>query len=201
MPDVSVALARRAAVAAAFLAAACGGACGGDRRTELAADRPAATAAPPEPDDAGSATAAPAALTAADLDAYARGIAAEAGLVRAARERGRSAATPAERAAAAQGEWEDATIAGGAAAAGMPVARYRAIRATVNGVLETLDFQGRIDGPQALDTTRLTPEARRRLTSDPLAALPPASAAALRARLAEVARAYVRYVTLTAVNG
>ena len=144
---------------------------------------------------------APFALTAADLAAYERGIAREAQLVLAARERGRTAKTPAERGAAAQGEWEDATIPGGAAAAGMPAARYRQVRAAVHRVLQTLDFQGKIDGPQEIDASAAPPEMKKRLAGDAFAELAPASAAALRARLDRVVRAYVEYMNLTAING
>ena len=144
---------------------------------------------------------APFAFTAADLDAYARGIARETELVRAARERGRAATTPAERAAAVQAEWETATAAGGAQAAGMPAARYRQLRATVHQVLSTLDLQGKIDWPQELSTSAVSPQMKQRLASDPFAELAPASAAALRARMDHVVPAYVAYMTLVAVNG
>ncbi|MGZ8379772.1 MAG: hypothetical protein ACXWZS_02445 [Gemmatirosa sp.] len=144
---------------------------------------------------------APFAFTAADLEAYARGIAREAELVQAARARGRAARTPAERGAAAQAEWEAATIAGGAQAAGLPVARYRQVRATLHRVLATLDFQGKIDGLQEMDVSAASPEMKRRLAGDPIAELAPASAAALRARMDRVVQAYVAYVTLVAVNG
>jgi hypothetical protein len=188
----------RRSLALALLAAAC-------RRSEdAAAAMPpidgiavANVAAPA----AALADAAPVAFTAADLAGYERGIAAEAELVRAAQARGRAATTPAERGAAAQGEWEDATIPGGAQAAAMSVARYRQVRTAVNRVLQTLDFQGKIAGPQEIDTVNAAPELRRRLTSDPFAELAPASAAALRARLDQVVQAYVAYMTLTAVNG
>lgn len=143
----------------------------------------------------------PATFSAAELDAYARGIAQEAALVRAARERGRAAKTPAERSAAAQQEWESATIAGGAQAAGLAVERYRAVRSAVHHVLQTLDFQGRIDGPQEIDVTNASPEMKRRLASDAFAELAPASATALRARLVEISKVYVAYMELTAVNG
>ncbi len=161
---------------------------------------PAATSAA-RPATASVAAAAPFAFTAADLAAYERGIAREAELVRAARERGRSAKTPAERSAAAQAEWEDATIAGGAQAAGIPLARYRQVRATLHQVLATLDFQGRIDGPQEMDVSAASPEMKRRLAGDPIAELAPASQAALKARMDAVVRAYVAYMTLVAVNG
>jgi hypothetical protein len=83
----------------------------------------------------------------------------------------------------------------------MPVARYRQVRATVNRVLQTLDFQGKIDGPQEIDAANASPELKQRLASDPFAELAPASAAALRARLDAVVQAYVGYMNLVAVNG
>jgi hypothetical protein len=199
MSFLTSARATRALVALVCVLAA--GGCGAAGDGEASADTAAAAAGV----DASSATAAsdaaPFALTDADLQAYERGITREAALVRAARERGRAAATPAERGAAAQAEWEDATIPGGAAAAGIPEARYRQVRTTVHQVLQTLDFQGKIDGPQEIDTTNAAPELRQRLASDPVAELAPASAAALRARMDAVVRAYVAYLTLTAVNG
>jgi hypothetical protein len=153
------------------------------------------------PSHAATEPAAPPAFTAAELGGYERGIAREAALVRAARERGRAARTPAERGAAAQQEWEDATIPGGAAVAGMSAARYRQVRAAVHHVLQTLDFQGKIDGPQELDPSAASPEMKKRLAGDPFAELAPPSAAALRARLDRVVRAYVEYMNLTAING
>jgi hypothetical protein len=149
----------------------------------------------------GRSVSAPVPFTAADLEAYERGIAREAQLVQAARERGRAARTPAERAAAAQAQWESATVSGGAQAAGMPAARYKPLRETLHRVLSTLDFQGKIDGPQEMDASAAGPEMKRRLAGDPFAELTPASAAALKARLASVAKAYVAYMELVAVNG
>lgn len=164
----------------------------------LAAAAPrSAPAAPP----VSAAAVTPFAFTAADLAAYERGIAREAQLVLAARERGRTAKTPAERGAAAQGEWEDATIPGGAQAAGLPLARYRQVRETLHRVLSTLDVQGKIDGPQEMDVPAASPEMKRRLAGDPIAELAPASQAALRARMDAVVKAYVAYMTLVAVNG
>jgi hypothetical protein len=184
----------RRALRQALLALAAGACAGGP------SDAEAATAVAVEsPASAGSA--APLAFTAADLDAYVRGIAREAELVRAARERGRAATTPAERGAAAQAQWEAATIPGGAQAAGLPTARYRPLRETVHQVLSTLDLQGKIDGPQELSTSALSPQMKQRLASDPFAELAPASAAALRARMDRVVPAYVAYMTLVAVNG
>lgn len=141
------------------------------------------------------------AFTEADLDAYERGFAKEIELVRAAQQTLESATTAEERGEAIQWQWESRTAPEGARAAGLPVERYRAVRTTVNRVLETLDFQGKIEGPKSIDMERASPQMRQRLAGDPLAELPPASAAALRARLDRLARLWSEYVSLTAVAG
>lgn len=140
-------------------------------------------------------------FTAADLTAFEKGIRQEAALVQAAQQRGRDAKTAAERAQAAQEEWEDQTIPGGAQAAGLSLERYRQLRRTVNHVLETLSFQRKINGPMEIDLEHATPEMKQRLAGDAFAELPPASAAALKAHLDEVVAAWVQYTRLTAVNG
>lgn len=143
----------------------------------------------------------PFAFTAADLQGLERGLVAEAEAVKAAEALGRAARTPAERSRAAQAGWETATIPVGAKAAGMPVARYEATRETVFEVLQTLDFQGKIDGPMEIDTSAVGPEMKAKLRRDAMAGLAPASAAALRARLASVVKAWNGYIRLVAVNG
>jgi hypothetical protein len=178
----------------ALALAACGG--GGDGASSDAA--PAAGSGAPAAADG-----APAAveLTAADVEAFERGIRRETELVREARARAAAATTPQERGDAMQAEWEDATIPEGAKSAGLPEARYRAVRATIGRVLQTLDFQGKIDGPQSVDTANAGPELRARLAGDPFAELTPASAAALRAGMDRIVPAWVEYVGLTAVAG
>jgi hypothetical protein len=140
-------------------------------------------------------------FTESDLAAYEKGLAQEIVLVRAARERGNSAKTAQARAAAVQDEWEAATIPGGAEAAGLSIDRYQKVRKAVNRVLETLDFQGKINGPLEIDLEHATPEMKQRLSSDAFANLPPTSAAALRARMNSLAPIWVKYVELVAVNG
>lgn len=137
----------------------------------------------------------------AEVDAFARGLARETELVREAQARARAAATAEERGDAMQAQWKEQTIPGGAEAAGMSVERYAAIREAITGTLQTLDFQGRIEGPMQLDTSRATPEMRRRLEADAYADLPAASASALRARLDRLAPIWATYVELTAVGG
>jgi hypothetical protein len=149
----------------------------------------------------GGRAAAAASFDAADLDAYQRGLRAEIAAVTAARERGAAARTPEERGAAAQDEWETATIPIGAQAAGMNAERYEQIRETVHGVLSTLDFQEKIDGPLSMDLERADAATRERLSRDPFADLPSDSAAALRAKMDEILPAWIEYVTLTAVAG
>jgi hypothetical protein len=144
---------------------------------------------------------APAELTAANLDAYERGFAKEIELVRAAQERARTATTPEARGAAMQAQWEDQTIPGGAESAGLSPDAYRQVRRTVNDVLQTLDFQGKIDGPMEMDTARATPDMRKKLASDPLAALTPSSRTLLQERMPKLVPLWVQYVKLTAVGG
>ena len=140
-------------------------------------------------------------FTDADLTAYERGLRKEIELVQAAKARGDSAKTPAERGAAAQAAFETATAPEAAKAIGASLDRYQATRRTVNRVFETLDFQGKISGPMELDTANATPEMKQRLSSDPFAELAPASAVALRARLDALAPLWIEYMNLVAVNG
>jgi hypothetical protein len=144
---------------------------------------------------------APVALSEADLDLYARGIVQETALVKAARERGAKATTPAERGLAAQAEWEDQTIPAAARAAGIDEARYRHVRNAVHGVFETLDFQGKIDGPLEMDIERASDDAKARLAKDPFDALTPSGAAALRARMDRLVPLWIDYTKLVALHG
>ena len=137
----------------------------------------------------------------ADLDQYERGIAKEVELVKAARDRGASAATPGERAAAAQAEWEDSTIPAAAQAAGISEDRYRDTREAVHTVFETLDFQGKIDGPLEMDLTRADEATKARLAKDPFDALSPAAASALRGRMNRLLPLWTEYANLTALHG
>lgn len=193
--------ARGLALATAFLVitAACGS----------GADSSSGKAARDQPPPAGG-EAAPAAtasteqateLTATDLDAYAKGIAHETELVRAARERGRTATTPQARGEAEQATWEDQTIPEGAKAAGLSTERYRAVRSTVHDTFRWLDFQGKIEGPMELDTARATPDMKERFRRDPFDALSSTSRAALKAQMNRLVPAWIEYVKLTAVAG
>ena len=137
----------------------------------------------------------------ADLDLYERGMRKEIELVKAARARSDSAKTPAERGAASQAAFESSTAPAAAQAIGASLDRYQATRRTVNRVFETLDFQGKIPGPMEIDTARASPEMKKRLAGDPLAELPPASAAALRARLDALTSVWIEYMQLVTLNG
>ena len=151
-------------------------------------------------DQAASATAATE-LTAADLDAYAKGIARETELVRAAQDRARTATTPQARGEAQQAQWEDQTIPEGAKAAGLSPERYRAVRTTVHTTFQWLDFQGKIDGPMELDTAHAAPEMKARFGRDPFAELSPASREALQAQMNRLVPPWIEYVKRTAVAG
>lgn len=192
---------RAVALAAALvvITAACG--TGADTSSGQAARE----SAPPAASDAAPAAGPPASqtaeLTAADLDAYAKGIAHETELVRAAQDRARTATTPQARGDAQQAQWEDATIPEGAKAAGLSLERYRAVRSTVNDTFRWLDFQGKIDGPMQLDTARAAPEMKRRFGRDPFDELSPTSRDALKAQMNRLVPAWIDYVNLTAVAG
>jgi hypothetical protein len=140
-------------------------------------------------------------LTSETLDAFERGLRRETQLVRDASQRSSSATTPEERGRAIQDGFPDRTIPIAAAEAGMSTPRYRAVRETVDRVLTTLDFQGKIDGPLSVDTSNADAALRARLTSDPFAELSPRSAEALRARMDRLVPVWIEYVNLTAVGG
>ena len=176
-------------------------ACGSD-------DKPADSVKGTATSSAESAPAAPAAsattsaeLTAADLDAYAKGIARETELVRAAQQRAQTATTPQSRGEAQQAQWEDQTIPEGAKAAGLSPERYRAVRTTVHTTFQWLDYQGKIDGPMELDTAHAAPDMKARFGRDPFADLSPASREALQAQLNRLVPPWIEYVRLTAVAG
>lgn len=140
-------------------------------------------------------------LTSGTLTAYERGLKKEIEAVRAAQQRSGTATTAQERGEAIQASFEDATIPQGAAAAALSVEEYRALRETVNGIFQTLDFQGKIDGPLSMDLSRADAATKERLARDPLAALSSGSAAALRAHMDRLVPVWIEYVTLTAVAG
>jgi hypothetical protein len=190
----SARLCRAAALALVAICAACGG-------TDDAAGQPRTnptfeTAPPARATEGATGT-----FGAADVAALARGLRAEIAAVQIARTRGAAAKTPEERGAAAQEEWDSATIPLGAQAAGLTPARYRAIRTAVNDVLSTLDFQGKIAGPLEIDFDNADAATKARIQGDAFAALPPASAAALRADFERIAAVWIEYTTLTAQNG
>ena len=184
----------RSTLALSLVAVTLLAACGGDRASPGGASDASATAG-------SAASARPVAFSEADLDAYERGLRKEIELVKAAQERSRTASTPQARGEAMQAQWKEQTMPVAAQAIGVAPERYREVRETVHGVLQTLDFQGKIEGPMQMDTAHASPEMKARLASDPLAELPPASAAALRARLDRLAPVFAEYVTLTAVGG
>ncbi len=161
------------------------------------------TASPAIQDDASSASAArgPLTLTAADLDGFEKGFRREIELVRAAQDRASKATTPAERGEAIQASFEDRTMADAAPASGLSPERYRLVREAVYGVIETLDFQGNIEGPKQMDMTRADDATKARLSGDAYAVVDPAGAALLKSRLSTIVPVYVEYVNLTVVGG
>jgi hypothetical protein len=178
-------------------------ACSGDKTAETADSGTAATAAESPAGDAQTSevAAGPLTLTAADLDGFEKGIARETQLVKEAQERSRTAATPKARGEAIQATFEDNTIAAAAPVTGLSPERYKLVRETLSTIMTTLDFQGKIDGPQSVDTALAGPAMKAKLSSDPYAALDPAGAEALKARLDRITPVWVEYITLTAVGG
>ena len=177
-------------------------ACGSDSRSadQSAAGSPPSSASGTEPAATG-ATEQAAELTAGDLEAYAKGLARETELVRAAQERARTATTPQARGEAQQAQWEDQTIPEGAKAAGLDVERYRGVRATVHRTFQWLDFQGKIDGPMQLDTANAPADMKARLARDPFDELTPTSRSALQGMMDRLVPPWIDYVKLTAVAG
>jgi hypothetical protein len=180
------------------LIVACGG---GDKPGDQAASGATGGAAAPVEASASASAPAGTELTATDLDAYAKGLARETELVRAAQERAKSASTPQARGEAQQAQWEDQTIPEGAKAAGLSPERYRAVRSTVHETFRWLDFQGKIDGPMELDTAHVAPDMKARFARDPFDALSPTSREALQGQMNRLVPAWIEYVKLTAVAG
>ena len=143
----------------------------------------------------------PFAFTAADLDAYERGLKKEIELVKAAQAKAASAKTPEERGAATQAGFETATAPEAARAIGADPLRYAETRRTVDRVLETLDFQGKIPGPKEMNLDLASPEMKESLSKDPFAELDPASAALLKERMDRIVPVWIEYTELTAVSG
>ena len=160
-----------------------------------------AVAAMPETSGSASEATGPLTLTAADLDGFEKGIARETELVKTASARSATAATPQERGEAIQAGFEINTIPAAAPVTGLSPERYKLVRETLSKLLTTLDFQGKIDGPQSVDTARAGPEMKARLSSDPYAALDPAGAALFRERLNRIAPLWIEYINLTVVGG
>ena len=182
-----------------ILAAAVAACSTGDSRASsdsAAARQPEATVASEVP-----APGAPVTLTAADIDGFEKGIAREAHLVREGHVRASKAVTPVERGNAIQSTFEENTMAGAIEASGLSLERYRLVRQTLSRLLTTLDFQGKIDGPQSVDTAHADSEMKARLASDPYAALDPASAELVKSRLNGIAKAWIEYINLTVVGG
>jgi hypothetical protein len=116
-------------------------------------------------------------------------------------ERARRAATAVERGNSIQSTFEENTMSKAVEASGLPLERYRLVRQTLSRLLTTLDFQGKIDGPQSVDTAHADAEMKARLASDPYVSLDPASAELLKGRLDKIVPLWIEYVNLTVVGG
>ena len=175
---------------------------GGDTKAAAAVADSGTAAASTEGSTSGATTAAaPVTLSAADFDGFEKGIVREAELVREATQRAANAATPKERGEAIQAGFEDNTMAAAASVTGLSAERYKLVRETLSRIMTTLDFQGKIDGPQSVDTAHADAATKARLSSDPYAELDAASAAELKSRLSRIAPLWIAYANLTALNG
>ena len=162
------------------------------------------TSIPAVPADNGNgmpAPGAPVSLTAADVDGFVKGITKETELVHEGQERAKVAATAVERGNAIQSTFEENTMKNAVEASGLPLERYRLVRQTLSRLLTTLDFQGKIDGPQSVDTAHADAEMKGRLASDPYSALDSGSAEIVKSKLSTIIPVWIQYITLTAVNG
>ena len=148
---------------------------------------------------AGGTTQAP--FTEADLDQFERGFRAEIAAVQAAQKEAASATDAQQRGNAILAQNEEVTAPAGAKAAGMSEARYGEVRAAVDGVFTTLDFQEKIDGPLSIDLDRASATMKARVSRDAFADLPPQSAAALRARMDRLVPLWIEYKKMVAVAG
>jgi|CXWL01.1.fsa_nt_gi hypothetical protein len=135
-----------------------------------------------------------------ELEAYEKGIVEETELVVAAEGKMASAATAEARAAAAQAQWDAATIPVAAKEVGLSEGRYREIRGAINRAFENLDYQGKIDGPMEMETMLASPPLKARLTADPFGHLTPSAAAGLKGRLDRLTPLWIKYVRLTAAS-
>jgi hypothetical protein len=140
-------------------------------------------------------------LTAADLDGFEKGLAREIYLVKDGQERARRATTAVERGNAIQSTFEENTMSKAVPESGLPLERYRLVRQTLSRLLTTLDFQGKIDGPQSVDTAHADAEMKARLASDPYSALDPASADLVKGRMDRIVPLWIEYINLTVVGG
>ena len=168
--------------------------------TKGAPDSAAASSTPAEGTPA-TATVSAVSLTSADLDGFEKGITREIELVKDGQLRASRATTAVERGNAIQSTFEENTMAKAVDASGLLLERYRLVRQTLSRLLTTLDFQGKIDGPQSVDTAHADAEMKARLASDPYSALDPSSAELVKSRLDRIVPRWIEYINLTVVGG
>lgn len=140
-------------------------------------------------------------LTQADIDGFEKGLKREIEIVKDGQERAKVAKTPVERGNAIQSTFEENTMKGAVDVSGLSFERYHLVRSVLAKIFTTLDFQGKIDGPQSVDTTLADSAMKARLASDPYSALDPAGAELLKSRLNEIAPVWIEYINLTVAGG
>ena len=183
---------KRASILAALGLVLFGVACGSSTSNEETAP----ASAPAGQEEGGQVS-----FTEADLEKLERGLRSEIEAVKAARAKAAAATTAQERGAAAQAEWDTATIPLGAKASGLSEARYRDVRGAVDRVFTTLDFQDKIDGPLSIDLERTDAQMKARVSGDAFAGVPADAAMALRSRMDRLVPIWSEYKTLVAVAG
>ncbi|MGY0559260.1 hypothetical protein ACW7G2_00845 [Luteimonas sp. A277] len=136
----------------------------------------------------------PAALTDANLEAYARALAKQAEIIRRPGRGTHYGVTVSIY--DSEGESGDVLE-----AAGMTVEEFHAVDRLVEPVFTTLNFQGEIGPPRSINLEEASPEWKERLAGDPFTSLPPESAAALRRHMDTLVPLWSDIVGMTAQHG
>lgn len=135
----------------------------------------------------------PAALTDANLEAYARALAKQAEIIRRPGRGTHYGVTV----SIYDGEGESGDV---LEAAGMTVEEFHAVEGLVEPVFTTLNFQGEIGPPRSINLEEASPE-KEGLEGDPFTSLPPESAAALRRHMDTLVPLWSDIVGMTAQHG
>ena len=136
----------------------------------------------------------PAALTDANLEAYALALARQAEIIRRPGRGTHYGVTV----SIYNSEGESGEV---LETAGMSVEEFHAVEGLVEPVFTTLNFQGEIGPPRSINLEEASPEWKERLAGDPFESLPPESAAALRRHMDTLVPLWSDIVGMTAQHG